>query len=171
MKLVGNFKDWIRPEWIEFMENNQGMAHPKNKEGPYGVNKAVEFGYSKNQMPLWTTYGVDDFAADLGITPVPIDADYDDWDGWFCKLEPGQCIPAHDDGYDNHIEKTCITTRFWMPLQDYVTGHGWVHGDTFYNNYKAGDLYQQDGSVHFAFNATNTKQVRYTFNFWIYKYV
>ena len=34
MKYIGNFADWIKPEWIEYLLSNEGSKRPSGGENP-----------------------------------------------------------------------------------------------------------------------------------------
>jgi hypothetical protein len=70
---------------------------------------------------------------------------------------PGQFIPVHGD--------LAMATRknaksYWMPWQDWESGHVFMHQDKTVSNYKKGDVYEYDASVvHCAINIGDTPRI------------
>jgi hypothetical protein len=47
MKYIGKYKEWIQPEWIDFIKNNEGTRRPGGGRNPDSeeFRKAAEHGY------------------------------------------------------------------------------------------------------------------------------
>ena len=95
MEYLGNFKHWIKPEYIDYIMNNEGVVRPKtlseNPDSPE-FRKAAEVGYDLNSI-MWRIY--EDIATPLDIkSPIPTTGEFN-W--WFIKLMPGNFMPMHRD--------------------------------------------------------------------------
>lgn len=149
MKYIGNYSEWINPEWIDQVMSKDGQGRPRDWTPVYGVEeeafeRADKIGYDMKSV-LWWVY--EDKDLDIIISP-PWCVGKIDW--WITKLMPGQYMPMHTDPFTHY--ENCV--RYWIPLQDYHDGHVFVYKDQMISNYKAGDVYQYDLStdVHGAAN-------------------
>lgn len=161
MKYIGNFQEFIQKEWFDYMDAHEGEIHPKRDSSDYGddnhFSKYIKAGYDANTT-WWHSYEERSFPFDI---QVPIEGKTINW--WFVKMFPGQFIPIHRDSWTKYKESIC--KRYWMPLQDYTSGHIFIIGNTMLSKYKAGDLfeYPQD-ELHGPINLSSSI-IRYTFNF------
>lgn len=169
MKYLGNYKEWIQSDWINYMIENEGHKHPRIDPNEYGVDnnldKIKSYGYDLNSI-FWYSFERDNFAFDINL---PIDLGENiDW--WFVKMLPSNFIPMHKDhNPKKYSNMTC--RRFWMPLQDYVEGHVFINGGEFLKEYRAGDVFEySQHEQHGAFNISKGS-VRLTFNFAVYENV
>jgi len=167
MQCIGNYKDWINPAWITYMENNTGYSHPRLDPSEYGsknqdtLDKVKRYG----KDALWHNFEPDNFPFDVEI-PVKSNG-RTDW--WFVKMLTGDLIPFHSDHPPRDGCEGKKTRRFWMPLQDYVEGHVFIVCGELIKDYRAGDLFEYDpDGRHGGFNI-NTDIPRYTLNFAIYE--
>ena len=167
MVYLGNYVDWINPEWIDYMSANTGERHPQTDTAEYGENNHLEliksYGYDLDNT-FWHSYESRSFPFDVEL---PI-AEGENTDWWFVKMLCGNFIPMHKDhNHGNYPDKAC--RRFWLPLQDYAEGHVFIVGEHFVKDYAAGDLFEYDQHErHGGFNISMGIP-RYTFNFAIYE--
>lgn len=167
MKCVGNYINWINPEWFNYMENNLGYSHPRLDPTEYGsrnqdtLEKVRRFG----KESLWHNFKPSNFPFDITL-PIETTGRVD-W--WFVKMLTGDLIPFHSDHAPRDGCEGKKARRFWMPLQDYVEGHVFLICNEFVKDYIAGDLFEYDpDGRHGGFNI-NLDVPRYTFNFAIYE--
>ena len=108
-------------------------------------------GYNLNAINWWVYEECD---LNLTITP-PWTIGTVHW--WFTKMTPGQFMPMHTDPHAH--DKPC--KRYWMPLQDYTSGHVFIYKDEMITDYKAGDVYQFDNEIdiHGAANIGHTCRI------------
>lgn len=168
MKLVGNYKDWIKPEWLEYMANNDGETHPKLDPKEYAsansIAKFREYGYDVDNSIFWYSFEPTTLPFDIK-PPFTVDGKVD-W--WFVKMKCNNFIPFHRDHAPRNECDGLKARRFWMPLQDYVEGHVFIMKDELVKGYKAGDVFEyEDDSRHGVFNLS-MGVTRYTFNFNFY---
>ncbi len=168
MKYVGNYKDWIKPEWLEYMANNDGEKHPKLDPAEYGkvnsVAKLRECGYDVDNSIFWHSFEPTTLPFDI-TPPLVVDGKVD-W--WFVKMKSGNFIPFHRDHAPRNECDGLTARRFWMPLQDYVEGHVFIMENELVKDYKMGDVFEYaDDGRHGVFNLS-MGVTRYTFNFNFY---
>jgi hypothetical protein len=162
MRYLGNFKDWIRPEWLDYLINNDGTLRPKTlNENPNSeeFRIATTVGYNLNET-WWHHYC--ETSCPLTVIP-PTDADKE-YMWWFIKLVPGGKMPMHRDPHvEEEGKENC--TRYWMPLQDYEPGHIFIYKDSLISNYKKGDLYTYDDAyeLHGAANIGYTNRLTFQY--------
>lgn len=148
MQFIGNYADIVKPEWIEFLTNNNGDLLPKGREylcedwdKAYPMWKpefrAFWYKFEIHQLPFTIPW------------PVPL-SEKIDW--WIVKQLPGQCIPIHVDDND-----PLYTTRYVLMLQDYVPGHMLMWNDNLIRDYKKGDMFKVTdvNSKHGSANISN----------------
>jgi hypothetical protein len=166
MKYLGNFKDWVKDEYIYYLKNNNGTLRPNTPgENPNSeeFRIATQVGYDLSKT-WWHHYSVKNFP--YTIKP-PIETDNKImW--WFIKMNPGHYMPMHRDPHVTESDKkNCV--RYWMPLQDYEPGHIFIYNKTFMTDYQKGDLweYNDANEIHGACNIGYS--VRLTFQFTTFK--
>jgi hypothetical protein len=163
MKYIGNFKNWIKEEWVTYLLNNHGIPRPNTvgenpnseefKLGPsvgYDLSKTWWYHYSESSCPLKI------------VPPISVENDYM---GWFIKLLPGGMMPMHRDPHVTESHRQHVK-RYWMPLQDYVPGHMFVYNNLFMTDYQAGDLWVYDDSneIHGCANIGYTPRLTFQFS-------
>lgn len=138
MQYIGNFKSWLQPYILDIILTTPGDRRPETKVEYYKQSlsdKWTSAGYKTDKIG-WSLYYQEHFDTKI-ILP-----DYfqgtSNW--WFCKLNPGDVFPLHQDLFKN-TEKI---KRFWMACQDCHPGHIFFYKDKTLNDYKAGDLFLFD---------------------------
>ena len=163
MQFIGNYADWIKPEWIQYLLENNGTLRPKtSSENPDSeeFRIATSAGYDLTST-YWHHYC--ETSCSLDITP-PIDSDKGVmW--WFIKMTPGQFMPMHRDPHVTVDLDKPNCKRYWMPLQDYQPGHVFIYNTQFMHGYKAGDLWAYDNAneIHGAANIGYTPRLTFQF--------
>jgi hypothetical protein len=167
MKYIGNFKDWIKNEYVEYLLTNDVTQRPNTHgENPDSeeFRIAAEVGYDLSKT-WWYHYCEKNTPFDI---TAPIETDKKImW--WFIKMNPGNYMPVHRDPHVTQNSNFSNCTRFWMPLQDYQPGHIFVYKNIFMTDYKAGDLwaYTDPSEIHGACNISYSP--RLTFQFTTYE--
>jgi len=164
MIYIGNYSDWIKQEYIDYIMNNDGVVRPKTSEknpDTEEFRKAAEVGYDLNSI-MWRLY-------EDKVTPLDIQLPIDTTDKiclwWFIKLLPGNYMPMHRDPHVTW-EKVKNCNRYWMPLQDYEPGHVFIYKNQMLSDYKKGDLYRYEDSneIHGAANIGYTPRITFMFS-------
>lgn len=148
MQYLGNY-DFIKDNWIFEILSKDGQARPRDWPASSAVEsaeyaRAEEAGYDLNAVHWWV-YEKSNVSFD--IIPPWVNGDYH-W--WITKLYPGQFMPVHTDPHTH--ERPC--KRYWVPMQDYHSGHIFLYKDSVPVNYKKGDvyMYKQEHDSHGAAN-------------------
>lgn len=163
MIFIGNYKEWVKDEYVEFMSSNDGTSRPGGGPNPDSeeFKIATAAGYNLTST-YWYIYEPHTFPFELTI---PFDNHLDNiW--WGIKMNPGNFMPMHTDPH-THDFKNC--KRYWIAMQDYVPGHIFQYKDEILTNYKKGDIFQYPDAneIHGAANISYTK--RLTFHFSTYE--
>lgn len=142
MKLINNYKEWIKPEWIDWLLTHNGLQLPKdaltnNELENYCSDVGerddwfVKWGY-KTDTVFSDQYKDELFPFDITFPFIP-----EDTVKWtFMRYTPGQFLPLHSDDIRFKNER-----RLLMMLQDYEQGHITIHDEQLVKDYKAGDLF------------------------------
>jgi hypothetical protein len=145
---LGNYHNWIQPEWIEYMMSHDGTPRPSGGRNPSSeeFKNAVSTGYDLKQT-YWYIYEPDTFPFKIH-PPINMDGKFL-W--WFIKMLPGNIMPMHKDP---HALEEKNSKRYWMPLQDYAPGHVFIYEKQLAVDYKKGDLFEYNNShaIHGACN-------------------
>lgn len=137
MKYIGNFSEYI-PEGIcdKIMKGSDVKSFLTEYHNPEEWKHWKEAGYSDEMLSYY-----DLLNKDLNIDVcLPSEVFGDILEIWFSRLDPGELLPLHQDGYDFDPN----FSRYSMFLQDYIPGHVFVYGDEIITGYKSGDVYQFD---------------------------
>jgi len=161
MKYIGNYKDWINPDWIQYLLNYNGTLRPSGGDNPDSeeFKIATKVGYDLTKT-YWQHYC--NTSCPLVVTS-PINTDREImW--WFIKMLPGNFMPMHRDPHVTEKDKSNCS-RYWMPLQDYEPGHVFIYNDEFMCNYSAGDLWMYDDAneIHGACNIGYSPRLTFQF--------
>ena len=148
MQYIGNYADWIKPDWIDFLLSSPGYPRPGGGRNPDSeeFKRATAVGYDLTKT-YWYIFEPEHLPFDVP-PPFPVDGGFL---FWFIKMLPGNMMPMHKDP---HAVREKNSKRFWMPLQDYKPGHVFIYEEKLATGYKKGDLFQYDDShaVHGACN-------------------
>lgn len=158
MQFIGNYKDWIDPNWINYILENRGDGRPAEGQKPNSIimndeyKKARAAGYRDDSIYFWM---FDRNNTNFFINPPFINGNFH-W--WITKMLPGNFMPMH---VDPHTQYEKNSNRFWMPLQDWQPGHIFMYEDSVITNYKAGDVwkYENSGALHGAANIGHTPRI------------
>lgn len=145
MKFVGNYKEWITPELLNILLNNDGEVMPVYQPEKWrgrpeydAARIAIEDAGYPEQNQTFCQYTRDTECIKHLDLKLPIDIPGPDHHWWIIKLKPGQMQPMH---FDPHITQVKNCTRWTMPLLDYKPGHIFVYDNYLLADYKAGDLF------------------------------
>lgn len=156
MRYIGNFSSWVDPIWQQKILTSSGQARPRDWPPASAVESAEYSKYQQAGYDLtavnWHLYEQKDL--DTNLYP-PWTSGKVHW--WFTKMLPGQFMPVHTDPHTH--ESSC--KRYWMPLQDYETGHIFLYKDSMISNYKKGDVYMFDNEqdIHGAANISHSPRI------------
>ena len=158
MQYLGNYADWIKPEWIDYLIANEGWLRPG--DGPVSdeeeYRKAAKAGWN-TKGGYWHYYNPRCCPLDI---PCPIETT-GVYEWWFVKFLPGDMMPMHKDVFAFPGQ----TKRYWMPLQDYQPGHIFIYEDQLITDYRAGDLWTYDdiNALHGACNIGYAPRITFQF--------
>jgi len=162
MKYVGNFSDWIKPEYIEYILNNPGTTRPGGGPNPdvSEFKKAKEAGYDLSST-MWHIYESHTFPFTVTL-PFEHDGDFI-W--WAIKMTPGQQMPFHRDPHTSQTDFRDVK-RYWMTFQDYEPGHIFMYDTQVLTNYKKGDVYEYPDAqeIHGACNIGYNPRITFHFS-------
>jgi hypothetical protein len=151
MNYIGNYENWLQPEWIYELLHNTGVARPKEGKRPDSPEEELEYkkaraaGYTDDAVYF---YMFDQNSVTFKINP-PFITEKHHW--WITKMMPGNFMPIHRDPHTLYQKNS---KRYWMPLQDWEIGHIFMYENKVITDYKKGDLWQYDDSqtLHGAAN-------------------
>lgn len=163
MVYIGNYSNWIRDEWIDYLLKNEGIPRPKTtSENPdcEEFRIATQAGYDLSKI-YWYHY-----TNTTNTFPLPVEIPFEknrDHIWWFIKMMPGMFMPMHRDP---HAVDEKNVRRYWMPLQDYQEGHVFIYNNQLLTDYKKGDVWMYDESqeVHGACNIGYTPRLVFNFS-------
>lgn len=149
MNFIGNFAHLIKDEWLEEIQTKTGRARPKDwppmfRHESVEYAKVEEAGYDINSV-YWYIFDPEDLSFRVSFPFLKNDFHF-----WISKLLPGNLMPMHSDPYT--LERDGL--RYWIPLQDYHSGHVFIINDEMVTNYKKGDvfIFNESTDVHGAAN-------------------
>lgn len=159
MEFVGNYKSWIKQEWIDYLLMHDGIKRPGSGNNPDApeFKQALDAGYDLTQT-YWHHYTNISCTFDV-LLPIDIGPNLAH-ELWFIKLMPGQFLPVHRDIISNGFN-----TRYWMAMQDYEPGHIFICDKFLLTDYKAGDLwkYKDASALHCACNIGYSPRLTFQF--------
>ena len=156
LKYLGNYADWIKPEWLSEVLDNPGPQIPKDyRVHEEMVQKAMLGHFNEanweEEHKDWQqmSYEYDDNvffvmfdAPDVSFNLLDHRPPFLDFDGpfawWITKLEPGKFTPMHRDTYS----VSTPTYKYWMAWTDWEPGQALMTEDDVIIKYKAGDVYR-----------------------------
>lgn len=146
MKYITNYKEWITPELMNYLELNDGETRPvyqpdKWKDHPLleEFNEKCRVAYSHKNCEFQQFAEKDMNGLSIILPELSQKRQYGYW--WFIKLNPGQMQPMHIDPFLVQVKNP---VRYSLFLQDYIPGHIYVWDDKMISNYKKGDLFEWD---------------------------
>lgn len=165
MIYIGNFKDWINDSVINIILSTAGDRRPDSNS--HNETRDLESmwktaNYTSNKIG-WEMY----YESHVGklIPPIDVGTTYEHW---FCKMNPGDMLPLHDDRYEGkpliQLEQEGIkVNRYWMACQDMIPGHVFAYKNTLLDNYRAGDLFlfPEAGGLHASCNIGLVPKISY----------
>lgn len=175
MEFIGNYSDWLKPEWVDYVLTHEGKEMPKYEFEQNGILESVakgeraEFceyqkkyedaGYKHNSL-LYYIFEQEDLPFKITLPPF---VKLKEGQGYYWNLfkyKPGHLLPIHSDRAAK-FEHNC--ERFWMPWLDYTDGHVYIYKDTMLSNYKAGDVFKfpDPFGVHGAANISLTPRITF----------
>jgi hypothetical protein len=188
MKLVKNYKDWIKQEWIDYFLSVDGSCYPRDAD-PEKEPGMVEAGILNRQPGTdivindgnesWDpqcvcciTYKQEELPFKVKL-PFEIEHPHE-W--FFMKLKPGMMQPIHQDYSITgkmYIDGVAVSNknnvlRYWMPLQNYKRGHLFFYDDSLFCDYNAGDLFLHEGEDVWHGGGNIGHSTRLTFNLTVY---
>lgn len=158
MRFIGNYQNWINPDWVSYVLANRGDGRPAEGQKPNTPEMVAEYaraqaaGYSSDNIYFWM-FDKNNTAFD--INPPFIQGSFH-W--WITKMLPGNFMPMHQDP---HTEYEKDSNRYWIPLTDWAPGHIFMYEDQVITNYHAGDVwqYEEAGALHGAANIGHSPRV------------
>lgn len=152
MKFLGNYKNWIKDEWIEELLTSDGIPRPSGGDLPDTPEAELQYqiardaGY-KDSDTYFYMFNKDNVS--FAIDDIPFSNKQFHW--WITKMLPGNFMPMHRDPHTLYERDS---NRFWIPLQDWEPGHIFMYENVVITNYKKGDVYQYDtpNGLHGAAN-------------------
>jgi len=179
---IGNYADWIKPEWVAEVLAKDGPAIPKD----YRVHEQMvqetlvgsfdeaafneehrdwqQMSYEYDNNVFFEMFDAPDLSFDLQKERPP----FLDFEGgfawWITKLQPGKFTPMHRDSYS--VDKP--TYKYWMAWTDWEPGQVLLTEDDAIIKYKAGDVYffTDPFILHGAANAGQLTRVALQITTW-----
>lgn len=162
MKFIGNYKNWIQPEIVDYLLANEGTRRPNIGPNPdvQEFKDAERVGYDLTRT-WWHIYEPHTVPFDV-VPPIQTSMKVL-W--WFIKLLPGGMMPMHRDPHVTDEENLNVT-RYWMPLKDYEPGHIFIYDKQIISDYRAGDLwaYTDANEIHGCCNIGYTNRLTFQFS-------
>lgn len=144
MKYIGNYKDWITDELMDYLRTHDGDTRPVWQPERWQGHPVLD-SFRERCRTAYSHRG-DTFQQFNGTTKGMLEVTLPDFPEkrkqfhwWFIKLLPGQFQAMH---IDPHLVEVENPVRYTMFLQDYIPGHIFVWDDKIASNYKAGDVFE-----------------------------
>ena len=154
MKFIGNYAEWLKPEWVEYVLNNDGHEMPKYEFQENDLLGSIERGERaefcefqkkyeavgfKHDSLLYYLFDENNFPFEVTLPPFIQLKEGQGYCWNLFKYKPGNLLPVHSDRVTK-FEKNC--ERYWMSWQDWQDGHILIYEDTMIAPYKAADTYR-----------------------------
>jgi hypothetical protein len=177
MKYIGNYKEWVNPEWIERIKNSVGdecsIHQAANQQGDLPEQQELyrnfcKFGYDKKHFYVnMFTGGITKDILDFKVDPLPfINMEGKEWHWWFIKTLPGQLSHWH---FDPHTVLHKNAERYWVALHDYQPGQIFIwEGGNLLTDFKLGDVFKFDYAAMMHGTANISFTPRYSFQCTVY---
>lgn len=158
MKLIGNFKSFIKQEWIDEIMLSRGMGRPAEGKRPDSAEESLE--YKKALAAGYKDSDIYFYMFDKSNTSFDLELPFIDqkYHWWITKMLPGNFMPMHVDPHTLYQKNS---KRYWMPWQDYQDGHVFLYKNQFMSDYKLGDLYEYNdaNALHGAANIGHVSRI------------
>lgn len=158
LKYLGNWADWIKPEWLTEVLSTDGPAIPKDYKaheemiqkkllGNFKEEEWIQEWKDWQQMNeaydydgnyFFEMYDPPDLTFDLYKDLPPFIEFNGPFAWWITKLRPGKFTPMHRDSYS----VTTPTFKYWMAWTDWEPGQVLMTENETITKYKAGDVYK-----------------------------
>lgn len=182
LKYIGNFAEWIKPEWVQEVLDKEGPQIPRDyRVHEEMVQKAVRGHFDehaweeekKDWEQMSYTYGDKVYFVMFDKPDLTFDLDehrppFLDFEGpfawWVTKLNPGMFTPMHRDSYSVEQE----SHKYWMAWTDWEPGQVLLTEDDAIIKYKAGDVFKFEDPfvLHGAANAGQLPRVALQIQNW-----
>lgn len=182
MEFIGNYRHWLKNEWLDYVIKNEGSPQPKYEFEKNDIMGAIERGdraefceYQKQYQAagydltssMYYVFDSSNFPFNIGIPPWVTDYTEEITGTYYnlFKYNPGHILPMHSDR-TTKFEKNC--RRYWMSWKDYEEGHILIYKNELIAPYKAGDVFMftDPFATHGAANIGVTTRI--TFQFTLY---
>jgi hypothetical protein len=153
IEYIGNYNFKINTAWVNKMNSTTGEIRPNGRMvATDSVNKQLSdwsnAGYIDASSVQWELFHDWDFEEKLDFDSIDFcQGKQITW--WISKVKPGKCFPMH---YDTIKEDLVNPKRYWIALEDYKWGHVFIVGNRVVRDYRAGDVFLFDNSIHGAAN-------------------
>jgi hypothetical protein len=152
MQYIGNHKELITDEMIDYVTTNNGCLLPDDRECllPDFSDQNRDIHNSWDKLITWHCFESVNLPF---VIDWPVDTSNAKIDWWVIKLKPGQGLPMH---VDPDPEDT--TDRYVLCLQDYEPGHILLWDNELLKDYKKGDLFKVThiNGTHGSSNISNS---------------
>jgi len=133
LKYLGNFSSYIKDEWTD-----EVLALPREWPRPFCEGspeyaRLLGAGYDLSSSH-WAVVEPHDVSFKLDF-PFMQGATKIGW--WVARLFQGQFMPMHVDPHPEGAKGKF----YWIPMQDYHSGHVFIINDELITNYKKGDAF------------------------------
>ena len=154
MDYIGNYKDWLKDEWVEYTLNNTGYEMPKYEFESNGILASIAAGERaefcefqkkyekvgfKHDTLLYYLFDETNFPFEIPLPPFVELKEGQNYYWNLFKYYPGNLLPIHSDK-TTKFEKNCV--RYWMSWLDWQDGHILIYENKMIAPYKAADAYQ-----------------------------
>jgi hypothetical protein len=135
MKYIGNYANYIKDEWTDKV-----LALPREWpkpfcEGSHEQERLENANYDLSTS-LWAI--VEEDHVDFKPYFPFLEGKRYEW--WIARLLTGQLMPMHVDAESFPEAKDAKV--YWIPMQDYHSGHVFIINDELIKDYKKGDVYE-----------------------------
>ena len=134
MKYLGNFKEYINDAWVDEI-----VSLPREWPRPFCETSTEHSRLSEAGYNLSTSHWavVEPWNVSFKIE-FPFLKNIQHW--WCARLFPGQFMPMHVDPLPDKPNGK----MYWIPMQDYHSGHVFIIKDELIKDYKKGDVFVFD---------------------------
>lgn len=159
MEKIGNVSELIQQEWIDYVYENKGLLIPKERKKFKPDSKSQQSKFIDYKSDIHYEF-FDKDNTPFNIPRLLVEAD-EPYKWWITKMNPKNFFMMHNDGFPG----ISFNRRYWIPLQDYVSGHVFIYEDELVKDYKRGDVFKYDnlmaqhGAVNIGYTPRATLQI------------